>query len=789
MSDDAHCLAAPGAPGLEPRWTSSSKVGVGTAYHTSCRVWFTLSHGIVNEIYWPTIDTPQVRDFGFLITDGESFVHEEKRDLLHEVEYPEKDCLFYRLTNSDKDGRYRLVKEVLADPHRSVVLVKSRLEVLDEALKGKLRVFALMAPHLEGRGKGNSAWVCDFAGRRLLRAERGRTFLALGCDRDFVKRSAGFVGVSDGWQDVMQHRGMEWEYGKAENGNVALTGEIDLSEGLEWTCGISLSASGVHAATCLLQSLAVPFEEKRVEYCQQWRRAEADEKDDLSGHTGDGGSMARLSRCVLLAHEDKVFAGAIIASLSIPWGDDRGDGEIGGYHLVWTRDLVQSASALLASGQLATPRHALIWLSCIQQEDGSFPQNSWMDGRPYWKGVQLDESAAPALLAWRLWRAGGMKDFNPMTVLTRSARFLMLQGPVTHQERWEEQSGYSPSTLAVVIAGLVCTAEFAGMAGDEEGAEFLLAYADWLNGHVDEWCACGEKDGRKAHYLRITPSSSVRPDAHPDPDSLEIQLANGGGKHLAREVVGGDFLHLVRLGLRAADEPLVLSSIEVMDEMIRHELPQGPGWRRYNFDGYGQRDDGEGFDEVGVGRCWPILTGERGHYELAAGRDPLPFIETMEKMANEGGMISEQLWDGEDQPGHGFKKGEPTGAAMPLCWSHAEYLSLVRSRRDGVVFDRIPACYERYVKLRTGYEMEMWTMNHRTRWVGYGKGLRLVLGEAAVVKVWGLGASEEEVLELEARGVETLNVWFVDVATEGLAAGARVRFEVGGEKGEVEVKR
>jgi len=145
-----------GAPGIEPRWTSSAKEGVGTAYHTSCRVWFTLSHGIVNEIYYPHVDHPNTRDFQFLISDGETFCHEEKRDLNHLIEYPERDCLFYRLTNSDPNRRYRLIKNVLTDPHGSVLLVHTKIEVLDESLRGKLRLYALLAPHIAGRGAGNS---------------------------------------------------------------------------------------------------------------------------------------------------------------------------------------------------------------------------------------------------------------------------------------------------------------------------------------------------------------------------------------------------------------------------------------------------------------------------------------------------------------------------------------------------------------------------------------------------------------------------------------------------------
>ena len=592
-----------GAPGIEPRWTHSAKEGIGTAYHTSCHVWFTLSHGILNEIYYPTVDQPNTRDVQLLITDGESFFHEEKRDLRHEVNYPERNCLLYRLVNSDPLGRYRIIKHVLADPHRSVVLMHVRLEVADIALRPKLKLYVLLAPHLLRGGADNSAWVCEFAGRRLFHVARDGTHLSFGCEPDFTRRSVGYVGASDGWRDLMDNLRMDWEFRAAERGNVALTAELDASRD-EWTLGIALGRSAQSSATKLLQSLADPFERHREGYVRQWRRAEIEAHYDLSDKTGDEGGMYRLSRCVLLAHEDKLFQGALIASLSIPWGEIKGDDEIGGYHLVWTRDLVQSATALLATGQSATPLRALIWLACIQKADGDFPQNSWIDGKAYWSGVQLDEIASPILLAWRLQREGKLTTFDPWHMIAKATRYLLLQGPVTGQERWEEQSGYSPSTLAVVIAALVCAAEFARGRGEDDTSELILAYADWLSSHIEDWTVTSRGElvpGKPRHYVRITPCDPTAIDPHPDVDALEIQLANGAGRHPARNVVGGDFLHLVRLGIRNAHDPLVLDSLEVIDRVIRRELPQGPCWRRYNHDAYGQKEDGSAFDGTGVG--------------------------------------------------------------------------------------------------------------------------------------------------------------------------------------------
>src|SRR5438552_2136950 len=740
-----------GAPGIEPRWTSSAKEGVGTAYHTSCRVWFTLSHGIVNEIYYPHVDRPNTRDFQFLISDGETFCHEEKRDLDHAIEYPERDCVFYRLTNLEPRGRYRLVKHVLTDPHRSVLLVHTKLEVFDQSLNGKLRLYALLAPHLAGFGAGNSGWCSEIGDNKLIHAQRQNVHLLMGCSSGFSRRSVGYVGFSDGWQDLMHNFKMDWEFSTAENGNIALTGEINLPYSGEFTLAVALGRSYQSAATKLFQSLAEPFEAKRDGYVRQWQRAVVDPEFDFSSDTGDAGGMYRLSRCVLLAHEDKVFQGAMVASMSIPWGETKGDQDLGGYHLVWTRDLVHSATALLATGQTGTPLRALIWLAAIQRPDGTFPQNSWIDGTAYWSGLQLDQVAMAMLLAWRLHKfamanpSSGGHDalglFRPRAVVARAAAHLILQGPVTSQDRWEENAGYSPSTLATVIAALACAAEWARELGLTDAAEFALACADWLAARVEDWTVTTQGElveGIPRHYIRITPTDPSAPDPHANPNTATIQIANGGGLHPARNVVGSDFLHLVRLGIRDANDPLVRDSIEVIDRVIKHDLPQGQGWRRYNHDGYGQKDNGGAFDGTGVGRCWPILTGERGHYELAAGRDPKPFIEAMENFSNEGGMLTEQIWDGDDLPHARMKRGCPTGAAMPLCWSHAEYVSLVRSRHDGVCFDRVEPAYHRYVVNPAQSRYEIWTLRHPLQRVSRGKILRIILGAEATI-VWSTG--------------------------------------------------
>jgi glucoamylase len=765
---------APGAPGIDPRWTSSAKDGLGTAYHTSSRLWFTLSHGIVNEVYYPHVDAPNTRDLQFLITDGETFCHEEKRDLDHFIEYPEQNALLYRLTNSDREGRYRLIKEIIGEPHSSVLLIQTRLEVLDEKLRGKLHLYALLAPHLKGTGQNNSARYRDTEGRKLFQAERKDVHMVFGCAPDFLQRSVGYVGCSDGWQDLMGNFKMDWSFEQAEEGNIALTGEIDLSQGLKFVLGVAFGRTAQSASTQLLQALATPFAQQRDKYVSQWQRTRSN--DELSTDTKDGGHLMRLSRCILLSHEDKSYPGAFVASLSIPWGETKDDSDRGGYHLVWTRDMVQTATALLACGRTESPLRALIWLACVQEADGSMPQNSSITGKPYWKGVQLDEVAVPILLAWRLRREDALRQFDPWTLVSRAACYLILHGPVTAQERWEENSGYSPSTLAAIIAALICAADFARDRKEGIAADFLVAYADWLSSHLEEWTATDRGElvkGKPRHYVRITPASPQEAEIAADPNSALIEIANGGGQHPARNIVGGDFLQLVRLGVRGADDPLVVDSVAVIDQVLKRNLPQGPCWRRYNHDGYGQKDDGSAFGGTGVGRSWPILAGERGHYELAAGRDPMPFIEALEKFANPGGMLPEQLWDAEDLPKRHLKFGGPTGSAMPLCWAHAEYVSLVRSRHDGVGFDRIEPVYQRYAVGKMGGKMEMWTFAHQPQRIGKDKGLRIVTEQS--VKIHWTFDGWATVSDLETRP-SGLGMHWADLPTAQLPEGAKVIF-------------
>jgi glucoamylase len=726
-----HDPKAFGAPGTAPRWTRSAKDIVGTAYSTSSRIWYTASAGVINEIYFPTIDLPQVRDLQFLVSDGETFFHDERRDMTSETEYLGEHGLGVRITSRDPAHRYIITKEIITDPHLPCLLIDARLDGEDTAFLAKLHLYVLLAPHLGVGGWGNYGNAALIVGHEFLTANKDGTWLALGASVPFVARSSGFVGRTDGWQDLNSNYKLDYRFAAAEDGNIALTGEFDLSKTRSFTLGLGFGRSLHRATTTLFQALGTPFHESRARFLDQWERA-ATHTFPLGLFSSDGGSLYRRSRELLFAHEDKSYPGAMIASLSIPWGEIKGDEQLGGYHLVWTRDLVNSVTGLMAAGDNTTAMRALIYLACSQQLEGSFPQNFWIDGTAYWTGVQLDEIAFPIMLAWRLRKLGALGSFNPAPMVKAAAQYLMVKGPVTPQDRWEENSGYSPSTLAANIAALICAAELARGGGEADAARYLEEYADFLECHLEEWTVTnrgGIVPAIKRHYVRINPIDPNDPQADEDPDHGFVPVKNRPpgmqSEFPPSQVVDGGFLELVRYGIRKANDPLIEASVEVIDAALRHDFPDGPCFRRYSHDGYGQQDDGGAFTSYGRGRPWPLLSGERGHYEVAAGHDAKVYIRAMERFANPTRLLSEQIWDQPDIPQQLLFYGRQTGSAMPLMWAHAEYIKLLRSVADGQVFDFIPEVAARYISGPRRRRIEIWKHNRQPKSVRAGGLLRI----------------------------------------------------------------
>ena len=605
---------ATGGPGIEPRWTRGAKDAVGTAYSVAASIWFTSSAGVVNEVYYPTIDRPQIRDLQFLVTDGKTFFCDE-RSMVHELDYIDQHALGVRIVNSDPEHGYRIVKEVIVDPHQECLLINSRIEATPKILE-QLHLYALVAPHLEVGGANNNGNLVESSGRRVLTAHKNNTWLAMDVSNSFLRTSCGYVGTTDGWQDVADNFELDNQFDSAANGNIALIGEVDLSRGAEFTLGLAFGDSLHRALTTLFQSLGLPYKESRERFIVQWTRACAHVLP-LAEASMDDGKLYHSSHSLLLAHEDKTYPGALIASLSIPWGEAKGDEDLGGYHLVWTRDMVNSATGLMASGNDTLALRALIYLASTQLDDGGFYQNFWIDGEPYWKGIQLDEVAFPIMLAWRLYEAGGLKNFDPMPMVKRAAHFLILNGPATGEERWEENGGFSPSTLAAAISALVCAAHMLRRIEGRRG-QFMLDYADFLESSLEEWTVTTQGmlvPDIKRHFIRILPLDVTNPRAPEDPNNATIQIKNRPpGKQTefpAREVVDAGFLELVRYGIRAPRDPLIEDSLRVVDACLKKDFPQGPCWRRYNHDGYGQQADGW--------RGMGMVLGARGHCSPASG--------------------------------------------------------------------------------------------------------------------------------------------------------------------------
>ena len=695
----------------------------------------------MNEVYFPRVDQACTRDLGLIITDGHSYFSEEKRHCSFENAPIEPGIPVYQLTNTSLDGHYRIHKEIFSDPYRNVVLQRIKFE----PRQGKLadyRCYALLAPHIANWGFGNTGWTGDYKGHSMLFARRDHVTLAFACSHPWLARSVGFVGYSDGWQDLSEHFRLTWNYNRAENGNLALTGEVDLAAcDREFVLALGFGRNCWEAGQQALSSLLEDTDEIRDHFVRQWRNWQ-DVLLPLDQPRREH-DLYRTSMAVLRTHESKDFVGGIIAGLSIPWGFNKGDEDLGGYHLVWPRDLVETAGALVAGKAPVDALRVLRYLESTQESDGHWAQNLWLDGRPYWGGIQMDETAFPILLLDLLRREAGdlLGDLRRWWPLVRNAAsFIVRNGPVTQQDRWEEDGGYSPFTLSVEIAALLAAADVADLLGEKVSAEYLRDTADTWNDNIERWTYTIDGDlarqvGVEGYYVRIAPDSDGAasplqgfvPIKNRPPDQSSVR---------ASAVISPDSLALVRFGLRTHDDPRILNTIKVIDALLRAKLPQGPCWYRYNGDGYGEHDDGSPFDGTGVGRPWPLLAGERAHYEISAGRPEFAdaLLRVMEaSTAGASRLIPEQVWDAPDIPELELFRGKPTGSACPLVWAHSEYIKLRRSLRDGRVFDQPPQTVQRYVVEKRHCRYFFWIFNNKARTMPCGKTLRIALLSPATV--------------------------------------------------------
>ena len=671
---------APGGPGETPSWTAASKEGVGTSITTESKLWFTLGGGILNEVYYPRVDVANSQSLELAVSDGKRLLI-ESRDMRHSIERLDDRSLVFRQTSRDSSGRVKITKTYVTDPDRNTLLV----DVTFTGGPGD-RLYVLYHPALGNTGYADTASVQGGA----LVAREGEIASALLASGGFAQTSNGFAGVNDAYEDLMLNRRLTKTYARAVGGNVVQAARI--ARPAHFTLALGFGNSPDSAIAAARGSLRTGFAPARSKYSKGWH----DYLASLVKVDAPYQKQFDLAAMVVRAHEDKTYRGAIIASMSIPWGFAVSSEKpnVGGYHLVWARDLYEAATSLMVAGDSATARRALRYLFDVQQKpDGSFPQNSWLDGKPYWTSQQMDENSYPMVLAWQL----GVTDSDTWTKHIRPAtEYVMEHGPATQQERWEEVSGYSPSTIAAEIAGLVCASEIAKMNGAQADADRYLAKADEWASNLENWLVThtGHLGGdlAKRGYSR-------RIDNNEDPDDgFKLDVHNGGGVWDERDVVDQGFIELVRLGIRPANDSIIVNSLRIIDSTIRVETPNGPTFYRYNHDGYGETWFGGPWLGEGVGRIWPIFAGERGEYEVARGADATAYLRAMMGFANAGGMIPEQVWD-RPNPGHSdFDFGEGTGSATPLVWSMGQFMRLAVDAHEKRVVEQPSVVAEHFLE-------------------------------------------------------------------------------------------
>jgi glucoamylase len=643
---------APAARTAPDQWSSGNKDAIGTARSTASPVWFTAVHGTLADVLFPTVDADNLRQFGFLVTDGSSFFFDASQQGVASSRVTDDRALTYQLRVDDVEHHFSVITEVATSADRPVVVVRTHL-IGDTT---RLHVYAYLVPHLAGSGAGQTAF---FDGNRGY-VSKGSVWLAVATGDARGERTAGYEGHADGY-DQLHHHALTSRYRQAGPGHVTLTWALPQAQ--TWTSELAFGATR-QGADAALDSVAHRGAQAVFDsYRDGWRAYAAS-----LGAPAGAAPLFYYSAEVIKMAEDKRHPGAIVASLALPWGDTASDDAVDvGYRKVWPRDLYHAASGLLAAGDESTARDVARFMGRMQRADGSMPQNTDLNAVPVWTGQQLDETADAILLAVRLSRrlqAGEGPD------ITRAADYIVTSGPRTQLERWEEAGGYSPATMAAEIAALdaaVLWSKKNGLAADRAGVWASTARR-WDSGLEAATFVRGGPLGA-GYYLRTSGDG--------EPSSAElVDLANQGGVWDQREIVDPSFLELVRLGVRQSNDARVTATLAVVDAASSGRAGGMTMWYRYPHDGYGEKNEGSA--PPGRGHLWPLLTGERGVYHALMGGDPRPYLAGMESLAGSDRLLGEQVWE---------ETGLPTGSARPLVWAHAEYLVLAKAVATGVVDD------------------------------------------------------------------------------------------------------
>lgn len=711
--------SAPGAPGADAQWATAGKQAIGSSYGLGSKVWFTLAQGTMTEVYYPDVTRANVQVMQFVVVDPKTKkVETERDDAVHQIVPLRKDSLSFQQVNTAKSGKWKITKTYIADPTRDAVLIDVKFEPKDPTLK----LYVYFDASMGNTGMGDEARVvnANLVAFEASKPDGGAASLSFSSKID--EASSFFAGASDGMGQLRQSGRITQAYTRASDGNVVQMARI--VEPKQFTAVLAFHKNYLSALDVGRVALKDGFAKAKAAYEKEW----ADYIKTIPVVDAKYQAQFNMAAMVMKSQEDKTVRGANVASLTVPWGGGvNANGDVGGgYHLIWSRDLYHVFTAYMAIGDKPAAERALDFLFKIQQkDDGSFPQNSWMDGKGGWGSLQMDEVGYPLIMAWQLGR------FDKETYekhVKRAADFIVKNGPFTPQERWEERPGYSPSTIAAEIAGLVCAADIAKRNGDDASATIYLATADDWARNIERWTATTKgKYGDGNYYIRI--SEKGEPDG-----GHKIELNNNAGTFPETDIVDAGFLELVRLGIKPANDPLIVKSLKVIDEVIKVDTPNGPAFYRYNNDGYGEMQDGRRWNwdgkYTGKGRLWALLSGERGQYELAlynqlfpkrpevGSRPPNAILRSGEGVllssigarlnhmlafGNDGLMIPEQIWDRKEIPTNvdpqfipELKFGEGTGSATPLAWSMGQFIRLLTNIKAGKNLDTPQVVVDRY---------------------------------------------------------------------------------------------
>lgn len=676
----------------------------------SAGLWATAAQGMPSEVFWPSPGDPQIKDIGVIVASSDHW-YEVKAEENYTVAVPDPRVPLATITHTGPPQLpYRLVLRLAPDPRRDALLIEYELTGVADA-----QCYVMCATRLQGdHGLGrdaltNHGWT---DGGRLFASDGGR-FLCMDAVGGFTRTSVGYYGVSDLWHDFADDGRMTWEYTDAGPGPIVLGGQLAQTTG---TLLIALADTAEAARDTARQSLTDGSPSARDLLAEQWLGwatgtrlpdARPDDPPELA-------AALQWSATTIRVHQDRGRpgrrpAGAIVAGLCKPWGDT---GTEAGYFLVWPRDACEAASALLAVGHVGEAEELFTYLLTQQSDDGHWRQNFFPDGTDYWAGTQLDETALPVLLAAALDDAGRSPDADTRQRLRQALGFIARNGPRSDQDRWEEDPGTSPFSLGTAIAALVAGARYLD---DPLDRQYALELADFWCERIEEltYVTGSYLDTLfrlGGHYVRIGPAN---------PRGVLIKNRDGALYVPTAGVLGLEFAYLARLGLRAAGSAPMADTVTLVDALLGRQTGVGVAYHRYNFDGYGELIDGRNWDDRhGLGRPWPLLAGERGHYEVAANRSGLDQLRTMLQLRSESGYVPEQAWDQPPlrripqsersrvpddvvQPSASLYLGRPTLSATPLVWGHAELIKLACARAAGTPLERRPDVVDHFATEHT----------------------------------------------------------------------------------------